>query len=223
MISQPLAPLCRRAIAPITRHDWMIGIERLQIRAHLSQPRPALRPVSDQALGFVHQLVPKDGRIISIVYASDAVAPSRDFLDVLAIKTTSSLIGIKQHRRFFVDAERIFVVIGALDTGPTQVLRDAARVAPPVRQTELHAEAVTRGFGYNPIEKNELIFIPDIRLETKIVGARPVVKIADRLNVIWPAFARRPNAHDFDAQARSLLHSLRYARAIFVAIHHGHI
>src|SRR6266852_1727023 len=194
MIGEPLAPFRRRAIAPIARRDRMIGIERLQIGTHLSQPCPALSPTSSQALRFVHQFVTKDGWIVAIHYAADGVTPRRNSLDVLAIKAAGSLVRIKQHRLFFVYAVRIFVVIGADDAGPAEVLRHAARVAPPVCQTELHAQSVTLGFGDDTVEKDKLLFVPFARLETKIMCARPIVKVADRLNVIRSAFTCGPNA-----------------------------
>src|SRR5260221_7093988 len=157
--------------------------------------------MSSQALGFVHQLVTENSRIIAVHHAGYAVAPGNDFFDMFAIQAAGSLVRIEQHRLFLVDTVRVLVVIGAVDAGPSQVLCDAAGVAPPICQTELHAQSVARGFRNHAIEKNKLVFVPFAWLEPKIMYPWPVIDVSDGLDVIRPTFARRPHAHDLDAQA----------------------
>src|SRR5260370_17708531 len=53
--------------------------------------------------------------------------------------------------------------------------------------------------------------------------ARPVVEVRDRFDVVRPAFARSPHAYDFDSHLRRLSQSPGHARAIVIAVHHGHI
>src|SRR6185503_18473776 len=73
------------------------------------------------------------------------------------------------------------------------------------------------------IEKDKLSFVPLPGLEPKVMCSRPVVEIRNWLDVIRPAFTRRPHAYDLDSQTGGLLQSLRHAGAIFVAVHHGHV
>src|SRR5262249_16955156 len=134
----------------------MIRIKRLEITAHLRDPRAPLIPATSHTLPFVYQLVSEDCRIIAIKNSRDCIAACSNFLDVLVIKSASSLVRVKLHRLFFVDAERLLVVICAFNARPAQVLRDAARIAPPVNETQLHADILARGFGDHLIEKNKL-------------------------------------------------------------------
>ena len=167
VVDQPFAPLGCRAIAPFTRGNQMIGIKRFQIGAHLRHPGAALGPAPGHTLCFIHQLVTKDCRIVAVHDAADAIAPGSNFLEMLAIKAARGLVRIKLHRLFIVDAERIFVVVGPGNSGPSQVLRDAAGVPPPVRQAQLHPQAIARSFDQHAIEKDELLFVPLVGFRSK--------------------------------------------------------
>src|SRR5262249_19291168 len=223
VILQPFTPLGARAIAPITGRNQMIRIERLQVATHLSKPGPALFPTTRYALRFVHQFITEDGWIVAVENPVDGVAPRRNPLEVRAIEFPRRLVGIKLHRLLDIDAKRKTVVVGAVDAGPTQVLGDTAGVAPPVRQAELYPQIILRSFGQNLIEKNQLGFIPFAGAVAKRMGARPVIKIGDRFDVVRATFTRSPNPHNFDSQPGGLAQSLRHARAIFIAIHHRDI
>src|SRR5713226_7503249 len=96
-------------------------------------------------------------------------------------------------------------------------------VAPPVSQTQLHAQTVARRLLQHEVEKRKLGFVPFIGLVTKRMRAWPVVVIRDRLDVFRAAFARSPHAHDFDSGLRRLAQSLAHHSPIVIAIHHGHV
>src|SRR5437588_9460439 len=93
-----------------------------------------------------------------------------------AIQTARSFIRIKLHRDLFVDAEWLLVIVGG-DSRPAQVLSHAARVAPPISQAQLHSQSVARGFRERSIEKDNLSFVPLIRLVSERLLARPITKI----------------------------------------------
>ncbi len=142
---------------------------------------------------------------------------------MLAVQPARRLIRVKEHRALDIDTGRRLVVVGVFDSRPAQILRDAARVTPPVCQTQLHAQIVARCFRDGAIEFDKSVFIPLVRCLAKEKGARPVVEIADRFDVVGSTFAKGPNAHDFDAHTRRLAHRLRHVRAILIAIHHGYV
>ena len=201
----------------------MVRVKRLQVTAHLGDPCASFFPATGDALSFVQQLVTKDSWIVAIHRAGDAVATRGDLLDMLTIESARSFIGVELHRDFVVDAERSCVVVSAIDSGPTQVLRHASCVAPPISETKLHAQSVARGFSQHLIEEHELSFVPFVRLVPKRMRAWPIVEVLNWIYIIRAAFARSPHAHDFDSYSRCLLECLRHARAIFVAIQHRNI
>ena len=82
--------------------------------------------------------------------------------------------------------ENKIVIIGAVDSGPAQILGYATCVTPPVRQANLHFQAVACRLGNRPVEKNKLSFVPLGRGAAKPAIATPVV---GRLNIFQTAFA----------------------------------
>ena len=142
---------------------------------------------------------------------------------MLAIETAGCFVRIEQHRLLVVDAEGIFIIIGSANSGPAQVLRNAARIAPPVREAQLDAQAITRRFRQDLIEKDELSFVPFVRCVAKRVCPWPVIKICNWLHVTRPALTGGPHAHDLDANLRRLPQGFRHVCAIVVAIHYGDV
>src|ERR1700752_20930 len=170
-------------------------------------------------LRFVHQLPSEYCRVIAIKHAGDRVSSRREFFQMFAVETPRFGIRIEEARFLVIDAKLIAVVGCVVDSGPAQVLRHTACVAPPVRQTQLHVDVVLRGFSNYFVEINECIFVPLSRREPEIVMAWPVFEVGHRLHVVWTTLAEGPNAHDFDASLRGLPQSFRHAFTICVAIH----
>src|SRR6266550_5587159 len=174
----------------------MIGVNRSEISTHLGHPGAPLRPTSGQAPCFVDQLVSKNRRVVTIHDARNGVPPSRNLFNVFTIKPPRRLVRVKEHRLLVVDSERVFVVVRAMDTGPPQILSDAARVAPPVSQTQLHAQSVMRGFRDRAIQKHKLSLVPLVGFTAKPAIPPPV---ACRLNVFRATFTRSPNTDHLNA------------------------
>src|ERR1041385_4855795 len=112
---------------------------------------------------------------------------------MLTIEPPRFFVGIKQHRAFRINSKTILFVSGIVDAGPTQILRNAASVAPPVYETQLHQQFVSRCFGQHFIEVDEFLFVPLSWRPTKRMRARPVGEVGDWSNIARAALARCPN------------------------------
>src|ERR1044071_7760000 len=111
---------------------------------------------------------------------------------MLAIEPSRFRVGIKEDRLLVVDAKLVTVIGSIVDSGPAQVLRHAARIAPPVSQTQLHVDVVLRSLGDHFVEVHEHLFIPLSGRESKVMISRPVFEIRYRLNVVWTTFTGTP-------------------------------
>src|SRR5437868_5620669 len=176
--------------------------------------------MSCDRLCFVHQLPTEDRRIVTIDDAGDRISTGCELLEMFAIETSRFRIRVKEDCLFSIDTEFITIVRSVVDSGPAQILRHAAGIAPPVTQTELHVKMIFRCFSDHFVEMNESIFIPLSRRPSKRMTAWPISKISDGLNVAWSTFAESPDAHNFDSCLCCLAQCFRHPLAIFVAIHH---
>src|SRR5687767_1922266 len=224
MVRQPLAAFRRRTITPRTRRDHVIRIERLKIRTHLRKPSTPLRPASRDHLRLVHQFPRKDRRIVAIQNPGHCISTRRQFLDMLTVEPPRFRIRIKEKRLFVVDTKLVTIIRSISNSGPTQVLRHAPRIAPPVRQTKLHVNPVLRSLRDHFVKMHKRFFIPSPRRETERMMPRPILEIsANRFDVIWTTLAKRPNTHHLDACLRRPTNRLRHTLSIFVAIHHRNV
>src|SRR5436190_4371480 len=185
----------------------MIRIERFNIATHLREPRPSLRPTIRHHLRFIHQLPTKDRWVIAISNTSYRVTSGNHFIYVFTIETSRFGIRIKEKCLFFVDTKGQTIVRGIGYSGPAQILSNAARVAPPICQTDLNMEVILRCFRNYFVEMNKSFFVPLIRRETKRVVARPISKVSHWLDVVWTTLTEGPHANDLNSCERSLFQS----------------
>ena len=114
---------------------------------------------------------------------------------MLAIKTACLFVAVKKHRFLDVDSARLRVVLCILDPNPIQVANDAARIAPPVGQTNVYVEIMACSFCKNTIEVFKRALVPFFRPPAKWLQSESVVEgNAGRCVVTHPAFTKRPNA-----------------------------
>src|SRR6185369_18021810 len=106
---------------------------------------------------------------------------------------------------------------------PTQVLRHAPCITPPICETQLHMDLVLSGFGNDIIEVHKRLFVPLIRSEPKWMVARPISKVSHWLDIVWTTFTKSPNANYIDTVFRRNPDCFWHSLAIFIAVHDGDI
>src|SRR5260370_31847861 len=144
-------------------------------------------------------------------------------MQVSGVSAVRLWVCLKQHCAFSVDSEGKTIVGRIIDSGPTQVLRYAPRIAPPIRQAKLYTQISTPRFSYHFVEVYERLFIPVSGEQAKRMCARPISEIGHGFHVVWSAFSKSPHSHHLYSRRAGLPERLSHSFAIFIPIHHSKV